>query len=204
MKFRDCPWCGLVHAQMNAHFSALKASTASTRERYYAFLTCPECGGPIVIEHNHPGTSPPAVLSLTPQGADDGLSVDHLPDDVARYFKDAMRVLRAGVPDAAAVQLRRALEAAAAHYEVEERVLVKSIEKLIDQGHVTKAFGPALHHIRKVGNQGAHHTDEPVDQATVQRAFRFTTALLRDLFEVPAELQQLEAEAPKEKDEEAS
>ena len=102
--------------------------------------------------------------------------------------------LRAGVPDAAAVQLRRTLEAAAAHYDVDEKTLVKSIEKLIAEGYVTKAFGGALHHIRQVGNLGAHHTDERVDDETARRALRFTTALLRDLFEVPAELAALQSE----------
>jgi hypothetical protein len=70
-------------------------------------------------------------------------------------------------------------------------VLVKSIEKLITDGHVTQSFRPLLHHIREVGNVGAHASDERVDQATAERALRFTTQLLRNLFEVPGELQEL-------------
>ena len=101
-----------------------------------------------------------------------------------------------GVPDAAAVQLRKTLKAAAAHYEATKGTLVTRIEKLIEDGHVTKAFGHALHHIRQVGNIGAHHTDELLDEDAAQRALRFTTALLRDLFEVPAELARLQEEAP--------
>ncbi|MFI9170803.1 DUF4145 domain-containing protein [Streptomyces lincolnensis] len=117
--------------------------------------------------------------------------IKHLPNDVARYYNDALRVLRAGVPDAAAVQLRRTLEAAAAHYEIREKVLMKSIEKLIKDGHVTQSFGPLLHHIRSIGNVGAHASDEQVDQETAERALRFTTQLLRNLFEVPGELEEL-------------
>ncbi|MET7323382.1 DUF4145 domain-containing protein [Streptomyces sp. NPDC005549] len=102
-----------------------------------------------------------------------------------------MRVLRVGVPDAAAVQLRRTLEAAAAHFSIKEKVLMKSIEKLISDGHVTQSFAPALHHIRAVGNVGAHASDEDVDQVTAEGALRFTTQLLRNLFEVPGELNEL-------------
>ncbi|MFF8591862.1 DUF4145 domain-containing protein [Streptomyces sp. NPDC015220] len=114
-----------------------------------------------------------------------------MPEDVQQYFMDAIRVLSIGVPDAAAVQLRRTLEAAAAHFQIREKILMKSIEKLISEGHVTKSFGPVLHHIRAVGNVGAHASDERVDQETAERALRFTTQLLRNLFEVPGELQLL-------------
>jgi DNA-binding Lrp family transcriptional regulator len=96
--------------------------------------------------------------------------------------------MQAGVPDAAAVQLRRTIEAAAAHFGISERSLVKSIEKLIADGHITKTFGEAMHHVRAVGNVGAHASDEQVDNVTAERALTFTTQLLRNLFEVPAEL----------------
>lgn len=128
---------------------------------------------------------------VVPRDSDSGNTVNHLPQDVSRYYSDAIRVLRAGVPDAAAVQLRRTLEAAAAHFEIKEKVLVKSIEKLISAGHVTQSFGPVLHHIRAVGNVGAHASDEYVDQETAEGALRFTTLLLRNLFEVPGELNSL-------------
>jgi hypothetical protein len=158
-------------------------------------LSCPECGGFMTVETSQLGLAD-SVVAVTPEAVAGQNSVAHLPDDVDRYFSDAAKILRAGVPDAAAVQLRRTLEAAAAHYKIDERTLVKSIEKLIEQGHVTKSFGGALHHIRQVGNVGAHASDERLDDATVQRAFRFTAALLRDLFEVPAELAALQAESP--------
>jgi hypothetical protein len=150
----------------------------------------------ILIETTPPGTGHGSILGVSPATDTAGTEVSSLPEDVHGYYTDAIKVLRAGVPDAAAVQLRRTLEAAAAHYDIAERTLVKSIEKLIDAGHVTKSFGDVLHHIRLVGNLGAHHTDERVDDETARRALRFTTALLRNLFEVPAELAALQAEAP--------
>ncbi|MEV0559107.1 DUF4145 domain-containing protein [Streptomyces sp. NPDC050597] len=124
-----------------------------------------------------------------PKGLEESAEISHVPDDVQQYFLDAIRVLSVGVPDAAAVQLRRTLEAAAAHFQIKEKVLMRSIEKLISEGYVTKSFGPVLHHIRAVGNVGAHASDERVDQEAAERALHFTTQLLRNLFEVPGELQ---------------
>ncbi|MEV3849648.1 DUF4145 domain-containing protein [Streptomyces microflavus] len=131
------------------------------------------------------------AYEVVPKGPDGATSIDHLPEDVERYYSDAIRVLGVGVPDAAAVQLRRTLEAAAAHFSIRERVLMKSIEKLIADGHVTQSFAPVLHHIRAIGNVGAHASDERVDHEAAQRALRFTTQLLRNLFEVPGELKAL-------------
>jgi hypothetical protein len=176
-----------------------KTSTPGESMRYFTFLGCPACGGVTVVETTGPEYKP-IIIDVQPAG-DPSASIDGLPDDVERPYADAIKVLRAGVPDAAAVQLRKTLEAAAAHYDATERTLVKSIEKLIKDGHVTVAFGDALHHVRQVGNVGAHYTDARVDEDTARRALRFTTALLRNLFEVPAELGKLQQEAPPPDDE---
>jgi hypothetical protein len=49
-------------------------------------------------------------------------------------------------------------------------------------------------HIRKIGNQGAHYTDVQLTAPEVERSLRFTTQVFRNLFEVPGELEELEAE----------
>jgi hypothetical protein len=65
---------------------------------------------------------------------------------------------------------------------------------LIKAGLITKQFSEALHYIRNIGNVGAHATDEKLDEPTVRRALRFTTQALRNLFEIPAELEALQRE----------
>ena len=172
-------------------------------------LACPRCAGVVTLELNVPpgyvdapasaipGHLPAAVAASYPEDRASRARVDHLPEDVDRYYSDAQRVIDAGVPDAAAVQLRKTLEAAASKKGVAatKATLVQNIQRLIDDGFVTKDFGPVLQHVRKVGNMGAHHTDEQLSEAEVQRALRFTTQVLRNLFEVPGELAELEAEA---------
>lgn len=189
-RFRTCPWCGLHDAQMNLH-GQYELATLKQRVRYWTLLSCPRCAGPILIETSAPNTIDAVGQVVPDEGAE--VQIDHLPEDVEEYYSGAIRVLEAGVPDAAAVQLRRALEAAAAHCGVDSGPLVKRIEKLIDNGLITRGFGDVLDHIREVGNVGAHASDEKVDETTARRALRFTTQVLRNLFEIPAELKNLDA-----------
>jgi hypothetical protein len=169
MAMRNCGYCGLQRAQMRVvtrdHMSQ-SSNSFGGQNLWHSILECPDCGRLTIVQH--------------------------LPEDVEKYLTRARRVLNAGVPDSAAVQLRRALEAAAAHFGVKEGVLDKRIKMLITQGLVTKQFGDALHHVRDVGNQGAHAGDEDVDSPTAEQAFGFTVQLLRNLFEVPGELQRIE------------
>jgi hypothetical protein len=93
------------------------------------------------MEINSPDTYPPRVIMNLPEDERVGAQVNHLPDDVARFYRDAQRVLDAGVWDATAVQLRKTLEAAAAHFGISDGPLVGRIKKLIEQGLITAGFG---------------------------------------------------------------
>jgi hypothetical protein len=148
------------------------------------------------LEHTTEGQAP-AILDLMPHSEDLGNNVTDLPDDVGRYLADAVKVKRIGVPDAAAVQLRRTLEAATTAMGANPRVrLVQQVQQLIEDGHVTKAFEPALGYIRKVGNVGAQAGSETLTDAEVEQALAFTTLLLRVLFELPARVAALTQAAP--------
>jgi hypothetical protein len=187
MAIRTCGYCGLKRAQMVEVVIDRQFFTISAGHIFQSVLQCPDCGRMTIVEHTDPGHMPHEIRAY-PESDDLRHQIDYLPEDVDQYYSDARRVLDAGVPDAAAVQLRRTLEAAAAHFDVRERNLVASIRKLIEEGLVTRQFGEALEHIREVGNLGAHATDQRVDEVAAQRVMNFTTLLLRNLFEVPGEL----------------
>jgi Domain of unknown function (DUF4145) len=161
--FRDCPWCGLRDAHFQLHIAEAGAGRHGGGTRYWSMVSCPRCGGAVTVETAGPHDQSGRVLNVYPEAGAD-LRVEHLPEDVEGYYRDAIRVLEAGVPDAAAVQLRRTLEAAAAHHGIDSGPLVQRIKKLIDAGHITTDFGTVLDHIRQVGNVGAHATDEHVDE----------------------------------------
>jgi hypothetical protein len=193
-RFRDCPWCGLRDAQMHVLSpGGLTAGRFNAAARHWAAMSCPRCGGIVMLEVGAPQSSP--VIMMTIPEEDAAARVNNVPQDVLDYYRGAIRVLDAGVPDAAAVQLRRTLEAAAAHFEIDTGPLIQRIKKLIEAGLITKDFGKVLDHVREVGNVGAHASDVRVDEETARRALRFTTAVLRNLFEIPAELAALEQAA---------
>lgn len=196
MLYRTCPWCGVRDAHMNHHSATDTQSIGGGTVRKWNLMSCPRCAGIVVLETEGPSVPsiPGGVGKVLPEH-DVGVGIAHLPHDVERFFRDAQRVLDAGVPDAAAVQLRRTLEAAAAHFEIDSGPLIQRIKQLIAKGLITSEFGKVLDHIRKVGNVGAHAMDEKVDDQTAQRAMRFTTQVLRNLFEIPAELTALEQES---------
>src|SRR2546425_10555556 len=139
-RYRNCPWCHAQSVQMNMVANVSATRTAKGEERYWVLLSCPRCGGAVSLEVNSPNLNPPQEVRAIPS-AGETEAVRNLPSDVAQYYMDAITVLDAGVPDAAAVQLRRTLEAAASHFEVDPSPLVKAIQKLIEKGLVTKQFG---------------------------------------------------------------
>jgi len=183
-------------AILSHDWSTLAARGSHTR--FWSSLACGRCGGPILIEHNPPNVNPPQLVAVYPEGPENALKVAHVPEDVEHYYRDAITVLQAGVPEAAAVQLRRTLEAAVAHFKIEPYPLVKAIRQLIAKGLITTNFGEVLGHVRVLGNIGAHATDQRVEGDAAQRALRFTTQVLRNLFEIPAELAELGAAPPEE------
>lgn len=193
--YMDCPWCGIRHIAMEFRQQA-PTHRAEGQVRWWVFLTCPRCAGAVVREFSPVAESKldvdgsPVmieVLQTVPASGQD-IGVLHLPDDVQRYYRNAIRAFRADLPDAAAVELRRTLEAATMHFGINHRTLVERVHGLIEAGLVTKQFGQVLTHIRKVGNLGAHATDERVSLQEAERALRFTTQVLRNLFEIPSEL----------------
>jgi Domain of unknown function (DUF4145) len=185
--FRDCPWCGLRQGQFTLIAQELEAKRLGEPSRFWSLANCPRCGSFVAIETLGPGNPSPGIVSIYPEQASE-IHVEHLPPDVESYYRDAIRVLEAGVPGAAAVQLRKTLEAAAAHHGIDSGPLVKRIQGLIADGLITKDFGGVLDHIRQVGNVGAHAGEDEVHDETARRALRFTTQVLRNLFEIPAEL----------------
>jgi hypothetical protein len=95
--FRDCPWCGLRDAQFRALSKQVAAGRASATPRYWAFISCPRCGGFVALETGHPTATPDKAIGQYP-ASDRELGVRHLPPDVADYYRDAIRVLVAGGP----------------------------------------------------------------------------------------------------------
>jgi hypothetical protein len=193
--FRDCPWCRAHDVQMNvtSHFNT---GGAASSQRSWSVLSCPRCAMLTILERSADGTTPDSIHSTLPRDEDLKHDVESLPDDVAGYYENARKALMVGLPDSAGVELRRTLEAATSSFGAGSGPLYKRVQNLIADGHVTKVFDPALGYIRKIGNIGAHAAEERLSELEVRQALTFTTLLLRNLFELPAQVRALEAEAP--------
>lgn len=188
LAFRDCPWCGLRDAQMTPILVNAQGGRVKDSPRWWSAVTCPRCGGIVLLETNADNENPPTIKMTIPEDERTGSQVAHLPPDVEKFYSNAQRVLEANVPDAAAVQLRKTIEAASAHFGIDKGPPVERIKKLMEEGLVTKQFGEVLHHVRKLGNVGAHASDMTVDEESAKKSLRFTTQVLRNLFEIPEEL----------------
>jgi Domain of unknown function (DUF4145) len=202
--YRDCGWCAVKDVAMVLRWSsprvdqANRVVTSTGAAREWHALTCPRCGGVTLIE-TVPHTVP-VIIQVVPDRPGARERIEHVPQGISRHFEQAGRAEAAGLNGAAAVELRRTLEGAAAHYEVTEKNLAASIGKLIEMGLVAAPFKRVLDHIRIVGNQGAHYTDEDVGNDELRRATRFTAQVLRNLFEIPGELEALDTPSPTDDD----
>jgi hypothetical protein len=190
--FRTCPWCNTQDVSMQVKAQDVDFSVAAGGRKQWSWLGCPRCGSAISIETSIQSAR---INKVVPDEPSSAMKVNHLPTDVEEYYTNAQTVLNAGVPSSAAVELRRALEAAAHHQGVNEKTLVKDIEKLAEKGLITANFVGVLGHIRKVGNVGAHAGDQTLTREEVEKAMTFTTQVLRNLFEMPKELELLGAPA---------
>ncbi len=186
--FRTCPWCNTQDVSMYVKLQDVEFKVAAGGHKQWNWLGCPRCGNVISIETS---TQSKRIVKVVPEEPLSALKVNHLPSDVEEYYTNAQTVLNAGVPSSAAVELRRTLEAAAHHQGVNERTLVKAIEKLAEEGLITANFMGVLGHIRKVGNVGAHAGEQTLTREEVEKAMAFTTQVLRNLFEMPKELELL-------------
>ena len=188
--YRTCPWCNTQDVAMELKAENVDFRVAAGVSKQWSWLGCPRCGNAISIETR---TQARTISKVVPEEPQSAMKVDHLPTDVEEYYTNAQTVLNAGVASSAAVELRRTLEAAAQHQGVSERTLVKAIEKLAEKGLITNNFVGVLGHIRKVGNVGAHAGDQSLTREEVEKAMTFTTQVLRNLFEMPKELELLGA-----------
>ncbi len=198
--YRDCPWCKTKDIALVIINRTITLTDSKGTNREWTWLRCPRCASAISIETKF-AANPATFLQVVPDRKDD-VKVEHLPDNIKQYYGDAITALNAGIPSAAAVELRRTLEAAAKSHNVDERTLVKAVEKLVEKGLITKSFSTVLSHVRKIGNQGAHASDVQLSEPEVRLALSFTTQILRNLFEVPENLRMIQ-ENPDEEQSEA-
>jgi hypothetical protein len=83
---------------------------------------------------------------------------------------------------AAVVMIRRTLEGVCDHHGINEKTLVRGLEKLRQDGRLDDRLYEWATALRMLGNEGAHYTGKPVGRDFARDAIEFGEALLDYMF----------------------
>lgn len=112
---------------------------------------------------------------------------DHVPPDIRADFNEARTCLAAGVPTAAAVMVRRALEGVCKNQGATKQVLAHSLDELGALGKIDGRLLEWAHGLRALGNSAAHSTARRTSLEDASDALAFLEALLDYLYVLAAQ-----------------
>ena len=147
----------------------------------YALVQCSECHKVSVqiredfgqgFQDDKPGIVYPAKRSLSRD----------VPEPLRREFKEAQACFSAKAYEATVVMVRRILEGTCKENNVQERNLVKSLQKLKADGLIDDKIAEWADALRVLGNEGAHYTGRRVSRDDSEDALAFAEALLDHIY----------------------
>lgn len=87
-------------------------------------------------------------------------SLNGLPEDIDKYYQEALNCIVAPSPNGAATLFRKIIHQVGIHYKVAKindgACLMGIVEKLEKDGHINKKLVEALRRVKDLGNDGAH------------------------------------------------
>ena len=105
-----------------------------------------------------------------------------VPEPLRREFDEARSCFDNKTYTAAVVMVRRTLEGICKDNSVNEKVLAKSIEKMVADGLIDRTLAEWADGLRVLGNQGAHFTGTQVSREDANDALAFVEALLDQIY----------------------
>lgn len=147
----------------------------------YALVQCSECAEVSLqvredfgmgFDGDSPGVVYPAKRRL---------SMD-VPEPLRREFEEAQDCFSVKAYEATVVMVRRILEGVCKENNVQERTLVKSLEKLKADGLIDTTIAEWANALRALGNEGAHYTGRQVPRDDSEDALAFAEALLDHIY----------------------
>jgi hypothetical protein len=147
----------------------------------YALVQCSECREVSVqmredfgrgFQDDKPGIVYPAKRKLSRD----------VPEPLRREFEEAQACFSAKAYESTAVMVRRILEGTCKENNVQERTLVKSLEKLKADGLIDNTLAEWADALRVLGNEGAHYTGRRVPRGDSEDALAFAEALLDHIY----------------------
>lgn len=184
-----CPYCGA-----KSTFSCLFSVKGFFKGSYFPFSVwnCHYCDHAIFVtqdssQHDHVVTQNLQIKSIFPslEPIVDG----RVPEGIAGDFIEAGRCFNIGAFKASVVMSRRTIQKMCLNLGANKgEKLYKQINQLKQGGRLHSDLADIATEIRFIGNDGAHPTDDELDEITNEDAkeiFDFTAELLDDLYVRP-------------------
>jgi hypothetical protein len=121
-----------------------------------------------------------------------------LPPKVDQSFREALRCELAGAPLAAAVMVRRTLEAIGLEFAPNTKPLFKALHVMKDKGLISDELAQWGDALRFIGNIGAHPTGEVVAAQDAREALDFLQAIVETIYVLRPKFQAMKARREKE------
>ena len=110
--------------------------------------------------------------------------MDGLPQHVSADRDEAWQAFNGGLNKGACLLARSALEGAARHMEAKGSVLRERIDRLADDGIITRKLAEWAHEVRATGNEAAHEM-RAVSDEDADASLYFLDSFLEDVYSVP-------------------
>ncbi len=185
-----CPHCGVE----NVAFQLIAQYHENFSYKAYQLWVCGNCelpacsvsssplsAGGHYIEHLSGFFPIPKIISA-PYG---------VPDSIANTFRSAKRYLQQGRDadyEGACIMARRGIEQAVNELGAEGRNLYQKIENLEEKRLIPPAIRDWAHHLRDIGNEGAHGGE--VTEEDAKQAVYFAEMLFTYLYSLPKRMEE--------------
>ncbi len=113
-----------------------------------------------------------------------------VPTHIASVYMEAVTAMQANLPRAAATMARAALDAITMDKgDSNINNLKKRLDDMATRGVLQPVLADWSHEVRLVGNDAVHDASVPVNMADARQLIAFIADLIKNLYELPAELQ---------------
>ena len=174
----ECTRCkAVVAATVNAESEGYDEESSIPLR--YQFASCPNCGGPILVERYNFGfdgvndLSSPHRLYPPQQKA---LSTQ-IPETIRDAFREAQRCFDASCFTAAAIMCRRVIEEVIRQQGVSSKNLVGGLRELRSNDQIDARLFEWADLLRSIGNEAAHGVGEKIGPQDAEDVLHFTEAL---------------------------
>lgn len=194
-----CPHCGAERIAFQLLSQVDEPSDTGKASRYYQLWKCGNCGLPACSYSCHAmrfgGNSLDSLLGFFPILKEIKAPYG-VPEDIANTFRSALRYLKLGRDadyEAACIMARRGIEMAVGDFGGAGQNLFQKINDLEAKRLIPPAMRDWAHHLREIGNAGAH--GERISREDAQQAVYFAEMLFTYLYSLPRRMEEYQRQA---------